>query len=123
MSTRSSISKVNADGTITSIYCHHDGYLAHVGYTLLKHYNDQAKLDQLLAQGDTSSIAPVLTDCTPYNDDTAAHVAQTKEEFEQWWSDSWVAYFYQMRDGVWYWGRDANDINTKLTQKDIDADE
>ena len=38
MSTRSFIGIQNLDGTVTGIYCHHDGYLAGVGATLKAHY-------------------------------------------------------------------------------------
>lgn len=51
MATRSTIAKVNDDGSITSIYCHWDGYPEGVGKTLKNHYTDVDKIDQLLALG------------------------------------------------------------------------
>lgn len=57
MSTRSNIGKLNPDGTVTRIYCHFDGYLSHNGYTLVEHYQDEAKVDQLLALGDLSTLS------------------------------------------------------------------
>jgi len=57
MGTRSTIAKENADGTITSIYCHWDGYPEGVGQTLIDHYTDLTKIDQLLALGDLSILA------------------------------------------------------------------
>ena len=56
MGTRSTIAKENADGTITSIYCHWDGYPEGVGQTLADHYTDPTKIDQLLALGDISIL-------------------------------------------------------------------
>jgi hypothetical protein len=56
MATRSTIAKLNPDGTVTSIYCHWDGYPDGVGATLLEHYTDSAKVDQLLALGDLSIL-------------------------------------------------------------------
>lgn len=51
MATRSTIAKLNDDGSITSIYCHWDGYPEGVGATLKEHYTDTDKIDQLLALG------------------------------------------------------------------------
>ena len=56
MSTRSRIGMVKADGSVVSIYCHHDGYLSYVGDTLLKHYTDRAKVESLISLGDISSL-------------------------------------------------------------------
>lgn len=57
MATRSTIAKLNPDGTVTSIYCHWDGYPDGVGATLEEHYTDLAKIRQLLALGDISILA------------------------------------------------------------------
>ncbi len=56
MSTRSDIIAKRADGTWARIYCHHDGYLEHVGLTLYNHYNSQERADALMALGDLSSL-------------------------------------------------------------------
>jgi hypothetical protein len=39
MSTRSRIAIENHHGTVTSIYCHFDGYLEGVGKKLFNHYD------------------------------------------------------------------------------------
>ena len=41
MSTRCRIGIENKNGTITSIYCHHDGYLEGVGEILVNHYKTE----------------------------------------------------------------------------------
>jgi predicted CxxxxCH...CXXCH cytochrome family protein len=56
MSTRSRIGIVNSDGTITSIYCHFDGYPSGVGATLVEHWTDPDKVKALIALGDISSL-------------------------------------------------------------------
>lgn len=57
MSTRCRIGILNKDGTITSIYCHHDGYMkGGVGERLVVHYTDEAKIRKLLELGDISSL-------------------------------------------------------------------
>ena len=49
MVTRSMIGKLEADGTVTAIYCHWDGYPESVGLMLMKHYRDVAKIDAMMA--------------------------------------------------------------------------
>ena len=56
MGTRSRIAIANSDGSFTSIYCHWDGYPEGVGATLLKHYTTYAKVRELMALGDLSSL-------------------------------------------------------------------
>ncbi len=56
MSTRSHIGIKNQDGSITSIYCHSDGYPDYVGAVLQEHYTTEAKVRELLALGDLSSL-------------------------------------------------------------------
>ena len=57
MSTRSKIGILNADGTITAIYCHFDGYVEHNGKILVKHYTTKEKIDELIALGPISELA------------------------------------------------------------------
>lgn len=56
MATRSRIGIKNQDGTVTSIYCHWDGYLEHVGEILAKHYRDENKVRALMVLGNASSL-------------------------------------------------------------------
>lgn len=57
MSTPCRIGKRNEDGTISSIYCHFDGYVrGGVGETLVLHYKDEQTVDKLLGLGDLASL-------------------------------------------------------------------
>jgi len=56
MGTRSTIAIENADGTVTGIYCHWDGYLSHNGRILAENYTDEAKVRELIGLGDISSL-------------------------------------------------------------------
>jgi hypothetical protein len=56
MGTRSRIGRENEDGSVTSIYCHWDGYIDGVGMTLLDHYKEPAKVRSLIALGDLSCL-------------------------------------------------------------------
>jgi hypothetical protein len=57
MGTRSTIAIQNADGTVTGIYCHWDGYLSHNGDILQKFYTTEEKVRALIALGDLSSLS------------------------------------------------------------------
>jgi hypothetical protein len=55
MATRSAIIMKTEKGYL-GIYCHHDGYLEGVGFTLAKHYTDPEKVKKLISLGDISSL-------------------------------------------------------------------
>lgn len=60
MATRSRIAIENEDGSVTSIYCHWDGYPEHVGRILQEYYTDREKVKKLIALGSLSSLFPEL---------------------------------------------------------------
>lgn len=68
MGTRSTIAIQNADGTVTGIYCHWDGYLSHNGYILKEFYTDEAKVRELIALGDLSSLGAEIGEKHPFDE-------------------------------------------------------
>ena len=56
MGTRSTIAIEFADGTVSQVYCHWDGYLAHNGKILAAHYMDPFKVRALVDLGGFSSL-------------------------------------------------------------------
>ena len=62
---------VNADGTVTGIYCHWDGYLLHNGMILNESYTDRQKVEALMALGDLSSLDHELGEKHDFNDSRA----------------------------------------------------
>ncbi len=56
MATRSRIGIVNDDGTVSSIYCHWDGYPEGNGKRLVEHYTDRNKVRGLIDLGSISSL-------------------------------------------------------------------
>jgi hypothetical protein len=54
--TRSTINIENADGTVTSMYCHWDGYISHHGPILLNFYETEVKVRALLELGSLSVL-------------------------------------------------------------------
>jgi hypothetical protein len=67
MGTRSTIAIQNADGTVTGIYCHWDGYLSCNGRILAENYTDEAKVRELIALGDLSSLDAEIGAKTDFN--------------------------------------------------------
>jgi hypothetical protein len=68
MGTRSTIAIENADGTVTGIYCHWDGYLSNNGRILQESYTDEAKVRELIALGDISSLGAEIGTKHNFND-------------------------------------------------------
>ena len=67
MATRSTISIENTDGTITSVYCHWDGYPSYNGDILQNHYHYD-KLAKLISNGDMSTLHEEIEHCEFYKD-------------------------------------------------------
>lgn len=132
MSTRCRIGIENKNGTITSIYCHHDGYLEGVGEILVNHYKAEEKIRQLMELGDMSSLGtePVenlrglenpgygTTDwvkaykelrpenqCIIYKtrgEYCPAKIHNSIEEYQKYSRDCWGEYAYLFKDGEWF---------------------
>jgi hypothetical protein len=60
MGTRSTIAIQNSNGTVTGIYCHWDGYVEHNGKILASSYTTEAKVRELIALGDLSSLGETV---------------------------------------------------------------
>ena len=116
MSTRSTIALSTKDG-YKSIYCHYDGYLAGVGTMLVKHYNTQEKVEELIALGSLSSLNKRIAPSTdekhtwekPVNDVTVAYHRDRGEslvisEYEtlQELSRDPEAYNYLFENDIWH---------------------
>ena len=56
MATRSRIGIINADKTVSSIYCHYDGYPQGVGQTLLDHFKTKHQVQKLVDLGAISFL-------------------------------------------------------------------
>ena len=68
MATRSIIAKLDDKG-VQAIYCHNDGYLSNNGKILDQHYANEVKVDNLIAQGDASSLKDTIEDTIFYHRD------------------------------------------------------
>jgi hypothetical protein len=101
MATRSVIGKLESDGKVTAIYCHWDGYADRVGLMLMKHYQDVAKIDDLMTLGDLSSLAPEIGERHPFS---YHEVQMTSERYDELYGNMCVSY-----------KRDRNEVNTEST--------
>jgi len=61
MATRSTIALEFADGSVSQVYCHWDGYLDGVGSELQSDYTDPFRLQELIDGGDMSCIGEPYT--------------------------------------------------------------
>ena len=119
MATRSNIAIVNQDKSISSIYCHWDGYPEYVGKMLLNHYTTVDIVTELLNLGNLSNLDKNVnpTDihtfdkpqdgvCIAYGrergeKDQEAIVFEDLGEFEDSASNSWADYQYLFDNGKW----------------------
>jgi hypothetical protein len=56
MGTPSLIGVCNEDGSVTTTYCHYDGYLAHNGRVLVEHYNTPERARAVAEAGYLSGL-------------------------------------------------------------------
>jgi hypothetical protein len=75
MGTRSTIAIEFADGSVSQVYCHWDGYLEHNGQILAEHYTDPFKVRDLVDLGDFSSLRETVAE--------TAETAYSKREQEE----------------------------------------
>jgi hypothetical protein len=106
MATRSRIAIENQDGSVTSVYCHWDGYVDGVGKTLNQHYNTKDKVEALIELGNLSSLDETLETTVAYardqGDDLIQNLYLNVEELFEDGFRSGVEYIYCFtKDGFW----------------------
>ncbi len=109
MATRSTISIENADGTITSVYCHWDGYPSHNGDILLHHYHYD-KLAKLISNGDMSSLNEEIEKCEFYKNRGEDFNSDTYNDYYDYLKNcEFQEYNYILRrNKVWYASKGEN---------------
>ena len=117
MATRSVIAKLDNRG-IQAIYCHNDGYLSNNGKILNQHYQNEVKVDNLIAQGDCSSLKDTIEDTIFYMRDRGEENKEATNlnndikllefAFEQ--CDAEVVYMFAF--GHWYVYDNSNKIGS-----------
>ena len=115
MATRSIIAKLDDKG-VQAIYCHNDGYLSNNGKILDQHYTHEVHVNQLLAEGDISSLRDTIADTTFYARDRGEENKEATNlnnetkllEFAFESCDAEVVYMYAF--GSWYVYDNSNEI-------------
>ena len=114
MATRSVIAVLEAKGiggaddTIKAIYCHNDGYLSNNGKILDQHYRDEDNINQLLAEGDCSSLKDTISDTIFYARDRgednkeAVTLKDETELLEYAFQQCDAEVVYMFAYGTWY---------------------
>jgi len=104
MGTRSTIALEFADGSVSQVYCHFDGYLDGVGAQLVSDYSNPFELRNLIDQGDMSSIGEPYTDRGESIEDTAACRFQNFDEYVAECEQEEYDYILRNVDGkaVWF---------------------
>lgn len=121
MGTRARIGVKNADGTITSIYTHWDGYPGHHGPILLDHYATDDRARALVALGDASSLGPALETNGPhsyekpqegvtvfYGRDRGEKDVSARTHAANEWPDSGAEYHYLFDGKTWKYRQACN---------------
>ena len=106
MSTRSRIGIRNDDGTITSIYCHSDGYLGGVGAILADYYGEETVVRGLLELGDLSELGQEIGDKIPFNQRAWAPSSRGKG-----WANQALQCVSYGRDCGGFWSRAAMSVS------------
>ena len=122
MATRATIAKMEKDGSgIKAIYLHSDGYLEHAGRILNEYYQDESKVDELLAQGDVSSLNENIGEKLPFDDymlfhkkkqcrfygrdrgeDLMFNEFESDIEYVEWAAELANGFIYLYAFGAWY---------------------
>jgi hypothetical protein len=105
MATRCRIGIQNQDNTVSSIYCHFDGYQSGVGDMLYKHYRDREKLQQLIELGDISYLGVDLDSTCAYHRGQRGeelNKARIDSSLESFANSDYEQYGYvYLREGGW----------------------
>ncbi len=100
MSTRSRIGMINPYGSVSSIYCHFDGYPEGVGKTLHDNWNDINDIIELIANGDISCLGTDLDITSFYADGSGAIISPTEEDYYNL-DPIMIEYHYLHKNGEW----------------------
>ena len=126
MATRSRIAIENQDGSVTSVYCHWDGYIKSNGVILNENYNTKDKVEELIALGDLSSLDITIDRTVSYHRDNGEDLNQkpfnnVEELFEDGFS-SGVEYIYCFtKDGIWLVG-ELGSVNVAILSEVIEEE-
>jgi len=125
MATRSRIAIENQDETITSIYCHFDGYLEGVGKKLFEHY-DREKTEKLIELGNISVLGESTLNTIAYHRDRGEDFNRTiyidLEEFIDMNQGGGVDYLYVLtKDDIWLVNKTTS-VHTRYLKEELEEE-
>ena len=100
MGTRCMIGMVEADNSVSAIYCHWDGYLSHNGSILDEHYDSDVKVAELLALGDLSTLS--LTASLQFEDGRPAERFDSIADYRLRFNEAGDEFRYLWDGDEWY---------------------
>ena len=112
MGTRSMIGMVEADGSVSAIYCHWDGYLSHNGKILDEHYDSDIKVAELIALGNLSSLGVNLEpeNTKPLVGGEAAERYESIAEYRKGLGDNSDEFRYLWDGAAWFYISEKQDV-------------
>lgn len=120
MSTRSFIGHLNDDGTVTSVYCHSDGYPSWTGAKLLTHWNDSEAAVLLVSGGDMSQLGDDFESTIFYGRDRGifdvGHLDCPSEYYVEDAKESGAEYIYLHTPEGWKMYEDGTETFQPLTK-------
>jgi len=120
MATRSRIAIENQNGTVTSIYCHNDGYIRHNGEILNSSYKDRSKVEELINLGDISILTTTIEKTYVYHRDRdEPFFQQENNSVESFFISISEAYGYCFtKEGIWLVSNGGPVIDLELAIKE-----
>lgn len=105
MATRSTIALEFADGSVSQVYCHWDGYLDNNGMLLATCYTDPFVVRDLVDLGDFSSLRETVEETAEgaYNDDSPARRYANSDEYFDCCQQEEYDYLLRNVNGVATW--------------------
>ena len=99
MATNCYVGKLNEDNIVNYIFIKFDGYYEGVGVNLLKDFNDECSVHNLIASGNGKTLYEKRKD-EPYK--------MSFEEYDKILEGTFIEYAYLWKDNQWY-GKDGYD--------------
>lgn len=105
MSTRSRIGIEEKDGSITSVYCHFDGYVDGVGLALIKNFDTEEKARELIDLGDLSTVGGNLEStiayCRDRDEEYSQSIHSSQDDYINPKRAEAIEYYYLFSNGEW----------------------
>lgn len=103
MATRSTIALEFADGSVSQVYCHWDGYLSGVGAELRSDYSDPFVLRELIDGGDMSTVGEHYTERGEDYEDVKARRFSSFDDYAENCQEEEYDYILRNVNGVATW--------------------